>query len=450
MAKSKKASKVRKRKDFDLGSLRRQLAPGLHTTRAYSWTLDEIMSARDDQIAGRFARPVRLATSLRTNGALYTAWRNRLAPQVALGVALEGGRGAAASEAPALFGSDGIGLTPATRKELHSTLANHGFAIGVNDWQPREDGSRVDVYHRPWPLDGVWWDEVKGALQTWVLDDRGQRTQEQINHGDGRWTIYAGASSYPWQQDAALLSASLLWPANALALRDFSKGSASHGNAKVVGELGENVDLQIFDEDGNASMSEQAAEFLLLLQDIASQDCPVGIKPAGSKIDYLTNASRAWEVWVQLSMVSEKGIARVYLGTDGTLGSQGGAPGVDVAQLFGVATTIVQSDLTILSTGYQTGTIEPWGAINHGNSSTVPRHRYLMPDADLERTRDDTAKNEAAYCKAIQDRRAAGFAVTQEWADELADRMGVERLELAGQQTVETAEAPPALRRIAG
>ena len=212
MAKSKKARKVRKRKDFDLGRLRRQLEAAMNVTRAYSWDLESIMRARDDQIAGRFAQPVRLAAALRTDGALYTAWRNRIAPQQSIGVELKpAGSGRATSvagEAAALFGSAGIGLTLATRKQLHGTLANHGVAVGVNDWQPREDGSRVDVYHRAWPLDYVWWDEVKRALQTWTLDESGQRRQEARCHPTPTRSPGFHTASAP----ASITSPTTSWP----------------------------------------------------------------------------------------------------------------------------------------------------------------------------------------------------------------------------------------------
>jgi hypothetical protein len=47
---------------------------------------------------------------------------------------------------------------------------------------------------------------------------------------------------------------------------------------------------------------------------------------------HLVNSSQAWEVWAKLAEVAERRAARIYLGTDGVLGAQGGAPGVDISR----------------------------------------------------------------------------------------------------------------------
>ena len=459
MGKKKRAAKIRKSDEFPSARLHRPPRPPVLPSTAYSWDLPSIMSARDAQQRGHFRTPVQLATSMRTDDAIFTARRNRLAPLRCLGVQIKPGRGARAGsiagEAEALFGQEGIAISRETIASINGDLADHGVAIGYNDWAPRVDGSRVDLVHKVWPLELVNWDSARRQLYTQVESGSGTpgpygEALHPITHGDGTWIVYQSHELHPWRQDAAILAAALVWARHAFAARDWSRGSASHGNAKVVGALPEGVPLQDSDDEGNTTISDEAAAFLELLEDLAGLDMPVGIKPAGSEVDYLMNTSRAWEVWERLMQNAEKAAARAYLGTDGTLGSMGGAPGVDIEQLFGVATTIVQGDISAITKGIRTGILEPWCAVNFGDSAACPKRKYRIVDPDEKRAeedeqrkRDELVKNEAAYTEAIKARREAGFEVTQEWADNLADRLGVERAQLAVQPASSATVATP-------
>ncbi len=225
----------------------------------------------------------------------------------------------------------------------------------------------------------------------------------------------------PHRLDAALLPAALVWARHAFANRDWANGSSAHGNAKVVGELPDGTALT--DEDG--ALTQEASAFLTLLTNVASHDSPVGIRPAGSKMDYMTNSSRAWEVWSQLTDKAERAAARIYLGTDGILGAQGGAPGVDITALFGVATGEVQADLRCVEKALQTGVLSPWAAINFGDDKQAPTRLYVFPDPDAIAVREDYAKREDAFLKAIQAYRAAGFVVDQPLTDRVAKEHGI-------------------------
>ena len=451
MAASRRARKIRQSSDFSLDSLRRMVRSPLVPAAAYSWELEGIMSARDAQIMGRFNAPCRLAVAMRTDDALAVAFKNRLAPQRALSVDIKAAPGPSgaqiAREAEALFGQEGIGLTTETLADINGDLANHGLAIGYNTWNVRDDGSRIDVEHHSWPLDWVWYHPTSRVLVTHLdcmpvigvppfeLQPFAQSlpgsgimgfsggTLVPIIHGDGRWVIYRAHEHMPWKQDAAILSASLVWARHAFGMRDWAKGSASHGNAKVVGEMPEGSDMQKMSDDGTTMvLTPQAQEFLGLLQDVASLDCAVGIKPAGAKVDYLTNGSRAWEVWRELTANAEKAAARIYLGTDGTLGAQGGAPGVDIASLFGVATTIVQGDLGAITRGARSGIIEPWTALNFGDSRQAPTRCYAIVDPDEQELITEKRARTTAYVEALATLQGSGIQLTQEIADELADQ----------------------------
>lgn len=447
--KKRVAKPIRKAREFRPRDLLRSPKAPIISSAAYSWELASIMGARDEQLAGRFERPVRLAESMRTDDALAVAYWNRLAPVRSLAVELEPAKENRAArdiaaEAEVLFGQDGVAVTQETVTTLNGDLANHGVAVGYNRWSVRDDGSRIDVQLCAWPLEFVYWESVNRCLMT--------RTDETaivpITHGDGRWVVFGAYELMPWRHAACLLPAALVWASHAFANRDWARGSASHGNAKVVGELAEGVALQNIDENGEVSISDEALYFLELLEDIASLDAPVGIKPSGSKVDYLINSSRAWEVWERLMLSREKAAARIYLGTDGTLGAAGGAPGVDIAELFNIATTILQGDIAAIEKGIRTGTMEPWCAVNHGDSALVPRRKYALPDPDQARIREDLIKREDAFTKAIQARKSAGFEIDQAWVNELAKSLGVTPGKLAATERAAVELAPTDVARV--
>lgn len=386
----------------------------------FSWSLQEIFEARNQQMLGHFKLPARLAESMRTDDALAVAYENRLDPQRCIPVALTaatGARGTAiAAEAEGLFGQDGIGLRPETLADINGCLVNHGVAFGCNVATPREDGSRIDFEHKAWPIEWVSWWPVERCFKTQTQDG----FLEPIVHGDGRWTIYKKHQIAPFKSAAALLPAALVWARHAFALRDWAKGSVAHGSAKVIGEMPEGMPLQ-----GPDGLTPEAAALIELLRSIASGDAPVGIRPAGSKTDFLTNNSTAWQVWSELVANGDKSAARIYLGTDGTLGSQGGAPGVDIQTLFGVAATRVSGDLRAIERGIRTGVIEPWAALNFGDSSLAPTRKYLIPDKNADAERESLAKRNASFFARIAAARENGFSITQGYADDAARECGL-------------------------
>lgn len=441
LAASKRAKVIRDRSDFNVRELESVLKPPMRGAGGGSWSIEEIVAARDQQMAGRFRLAARLAESMGTDDALFVARQNRLAPVQALGVEIEpskSGRGdKIADEADALFGINGIAVSPETMKTVRANLVDHGAAFASISWTARADGSRIDPILSAWPIEHVWWHEIAGCYVTPVRHlecdpdptpgamfggaQGAMQMIEPILHGDGRWVVFAKSEVLPHRLDAAVLPAAMVWARHAFANRDWAKGSATHGNAKVVGELPDGTALS--DADGN--LTAEAAAFLTLVQAIASQDSPAGIRPSGSKVDYVTNSSRAWEVWKELTENAERAAARIYLGTDGTLGAQGGAPGVDLQALLGVATSAIQGDLACIERCLQSGLISPWAAINFGDDKLAPTRRYTYPDPDEAAVRKDFAERNAAFLAAIKAAQDAGFVTSPEYVRSLAEQYGV-------------------------
>lgn len=423
-----------------------------------SWSLNEIFEAREEQMLGQFVRPARMSEQMNTDDALFTAKTNRLAPLDAIPVKLKaakGARGASiADEAEGLFGADGVGITSAALKSVHNCLVDHGIAFATCVATPREDGSRVDFEMHYWPIEYVRWDPVFRVFKARADPNTvqpGDIPETPYNeygfvggywipviHGDGRWIIFSDFEIEPFRH-GTILPASLVWARHAFAARDWARGSKAHGSAKVVGELPAGVPLQ-----KGGVLSPEAEAFIALLQSIAHDNAPAGIRPAGSKTEFVTNNSTAWQVWSELMTNSEKAAARIYLGTDGVLGSQGGAPGVDIEKLFGVARIKINGDAKTISRGIDTGLIEPWCAVNFGDSRLAPRRQYLMPNNDREEKTGNYAKRNDAYYKALVDAKQAGLVLTPAYIAQLAKDYRVRVPDLASVPTAATVAAPVA------
>lgn len=433
MPASKKATTTRRAQEFKLAELLRMIQPPQDSSSSYGWGLDEIRAAVDMQLAGKFASPVRLAKRMGTDHAAFVARNYRLAPQRAIGVRVVGQKSTALTEASALFGPRGKAVTPSVMSDINATLADHGIAIGYNTWIPREDGSRVDVVHKEWPLEYVEYDTTTRQLFTRV--DQSSNVDNinrvPIVHGDGLFTVYSKHDREPWTHDAAIIAAGLLWSLHAFGLRDLASSSKAHGLAKAKGELPEGMKL----DDGNGNLSPDALAFVQMAVSLLSGTGIFGLAPSGAKLDWIANPSNAWQVFDLITAIGEKGFARIYTGTDGILGSVGGAPGVDITALFGVATTIVQGDLGALENGFSEGVIEPWCAINHGDSSYQIRREYMLPDADAQAEREQFATRRDRFWTDVKSMRDNGCIVDQEAINDLAARYDVPAPTLASATT---------------
>jgi hypothetical protein len=447
LAASKRATRTRTSDEFDVRALTPTYRTPIVPSSAPGFDLPGVYAALDAQQVGMFYGPSELAKAMRRDDAIYVARTNRIAPMRCLGVEITPGKGpkasTAASEGEAQFGDDGVAVTQDTMADIDGCLADHGLAIGINNLTPRDDGSRVDVAHTMWPLQWTWYNAAARCLMTRVDpfpsrdvsaygvdtmprdthgDPRLSSSVVPIVHGDGRWTVYRKHEFVPWTQDAAILAGGLVFAAHLLCLRSWGKGADSHGGAKVIGELPEGFDL---DTD-----SPEVQGFLTQLQAIAVGDAPFGVKPFGSKIDLLSNPATMHLVFKDLVENREKAAARIWLGTDAILGSVGGAPGVDISELFRMANSLLQGDLEAIKRGFRQGVIEPWAAINFGDSACAPTRSYLVPDADSAAVATADGDRQTAYLAGVASLKSAGIELTQTMVEDLADAFHAKPIEL--------------------
>lgn len=132
------------------------------------------------------------------------------------------------------------------------------------------------------------------------------------------------------------------------------------------------------------------------------------------------------------------------------LGVQSQGPGVDNATLFGVRDDIVEGDLSALERGIAEGLIQPWCAVNFGDSTLAPWRKYLLPDADEDARRDSLAKRTAAFFDAIKQTKEQGFQADQTYVNTLADEFGVKAplLPMESNKAPSIALAPTDIARV--
>jgi hypothetical protein len=378
-----------------------------------SWSVESIRQARDAQMRGDFKLPVKLAAAMRTDDAMFIAYHNRIAPHAAIATELRAAPGARGEPIKNKALSSCI-VGRGVLQGICGTLADHGIAIGYIEQETNEDGTRVDFRLTEWPLEHVKYNESTEQLETRIRD--GLPT-EPIVHGNGRWVVFKKFNVKPWQQEACLLPGALLFAVHAESIKDWAAAANTHGQAKIIGELPEGWSLQ---DDDSGELTQEAQAFLAMMQDIVSGEVGAGIMPHGAKADFVSNGSTAWQVFTEIVNNREKAAARIYLGTDAILGSVGGAPGVDIAQLFGVATTKIQGDFTCIEQALRTGFFEPWTAINEGDSRYAPTLVYLLPDVDAAKKTAEYDENLTKLLARVKELKEQGMIVDQPVIDRLA------------------------------
>lgn len=406
--------KVRERDEFKGEGSVARTAPR-RDQPATCWGLEAIRAARDDQLRGVFKRPVEMAKHMRTDDALYVAYHTRLAPQASVLRSLVPASGVRGRNV-LKKATASVQIPGSVLMSIHGTLADHGIAIGYNEHVVSDDGSRVDFRLTEWPLEHVRYNSSTEQLETPTRNG----PTIPIVHGDGRFTVFRKFHTQPWTQEAAVLPGAFVWASHATVLSDWNQSGTAHGMSKLIGRLPAGVPIGTAD-----TLTPEAAAFLRTLQDLVNGNSAAGVVPAGSETDWVSDSSTAWQIFSELAADRKKAAARIYLGTDAILGSVGGAPGVDIAALLGLASSKLQGDFECLEQAIRSGVLEPWAAINEGDSRYAPWLVYKLPDTDAIRRAEEQAKKRSVFFATIKEYKDAGMLLDQPTIDLLARDYGV-------------------------
>lgn len=416
---SRIAPRVRDASEFPAPRI---IVPPRKSITSLTWDIESVRAARDALLLGKFKLPSKLADVVMSDDAIFTAFHNRIAPQFAVRTSLEprgGVRGAAvAKRARAL-----VHISRGVLAGIAGTMAQLGGAVGHITREASEDGTTVEMRLDEWPMEFVEWDPT---LECLVTQTRDGGVRVPIVHGDGEWVVFSKFKNEWWKREACILPAALVWVSHAEGLMNWNATAASHGQAKIIGTLPEGFAIQEGDGSGSERLSPEAEMFLQMMRDVVSGEAAAGVKPFGADAQFISNGSNAWQVFLELVQNREKAAARIYLGTDAILGSIGGAPGVDISQLFGVASTKIQGDFEAIEQAINTGLLEPWAALNEGDSRYAPRLKYHMPDPDSERASEDAIKKHDRLFKTLEQYRANGMLIDQDVVDALCVTFGID------------------------
>lgn len=398
----------------------------------YAWTYDEIVAARDAQIRGAFRMPVQLARSLLTEPSIYAAQLNRIAPHrglprtITCRQELRGTPAAILEEAVQTFCSDAsVALSTGVQADAFDALSMHALHVEQIVWEARSDGSRLDAFVTPWPLEATEWSEVDKCLIATTTTGRCR-----IEHGDGRWIVTAKHADQPWRW-GALVPLSGLWSDVAFARRDRSKNAESHGEDKWIGSLPEGVPLDSEEADAMQEQLVKLYEFRRVM-----------LKPHGSEVVRNEAMGQNWQIFKEIIESDLKDAQRILLGQDGSMTNTGGNY-VKAWGLFGVRNDIIESDLSTRGSCLSTGLLRPWSLLNFGRWDRL-EHRWLIPDADEDARRESAAARRRALFEALELAKKAGCVVDQAYVDQVAAEYGVTAPRLAAQEPAAPAEQPAA------
>lgn len=445
-ATTKRAKRVRFEGEFPLTRLAPELRFPLRMLGDYVWDDDMIRNARDAQLRGYFWQPAKLSHSIGSDAGLFTARLNRLAPMRGLPVELRPADATTRAarvldEAEGLFGAQGIAIGRDTLVTLNKQLVDHGVFFAYNRWTVRPDGSRVDVELLAWPIEFVRW--LPQTRSFFTLTKPGQLMK--IEHGDGRWVVGQIEKIDPWAQGCVVPS-SRVWADRSFAIRDRSNASRSHAQTKNIGTLPQGVSIYAKAADGTVTLSNEAQAMLALLAAMHTSDLPYGLKPFGADIDQKINSSQAWQIWSEMIKTDDADASRIYLGQDGTTTNAGGDY-IKSERMFGVRNDLVEGDLSTFVEALRTGTIEPWAAINFGDSKCAPTRMWLMPDADEDARRSSIGQHLDAFFAAVDNLKTKGFDLTQDVVNGLCRTFGVGPFKLkdlaGGVKAGDVAPSPP-------
>jgi hypothetical protein len=388
-----------------------------------NWNVERIRHARDQHAQGQFESSAPLADAMLTDARIAPGLMQRLGPLLGIPREVTGGQrwnghGLAEKvrlEAEQMFAPESTACPPGTLAAGFVSTAMLGPAILQNVCRGRTDGSRIDFETRPWPMQLSSWNEALKRYQVSTTD--GLITVEP---NDGKWIVIEpyGPRSFMY---GALRSLALVWADRAYAQRDRSNHSAAHGSMSIIGTL----------PDGIATKDDQGIAFTQAIKMLQRARAGI-VKAHGSSVEAFEPKTLAWQIFGQIVNSTN---ADIMLALNGISDSRVYKP---ISQIDGVRYDIVRTELGAATVGYNEGLLKPWTLLNFGDADVVPKLGWAIPDLREQERVDAMARRFQAYAESIVALQKANFDVTQDIADRIAERFGVEA------PTLKPTKLPPA------
>lgn len=394
------------------GYLEQTFDPPSPSTFINTWTVDLIRGYRVRHDLGEFLASSAIVDALVTDPRVLASLGQRVSTPVNLTHEVKtaelprGAKGKASladearDEVAAMFGRFAKTCPPHVQKEIVACFVMCGVAIAQNVWTPKPDGSRWDVEVRPWPIEYVVWNN--GLRKYQILHSRGLET---IEHGDGKWIIFAPWGYRSWMR-GALRALSMPWADRQYGVRYRSQHAAIHGTPMPIGTLPANLPI-----DGL-----EGKKFQTLIRGIRAGRT-AGVKPYGSVIEMLEAKTVAFQIFNDIVKNGNEDIAIALLGQDGTIakGSVYTPP-----MLEGVRFDLVEDDAVGFDAPISSGMILPWTLVNHGDADVMPHAQHQVPNPEEDQRLDAQRAKWEAFAEVWTELVDGGFERTQDAADALA------------------------------
>jgi hypothetical protein len=400
----------------------------------FGWNVDRIRRARDDHALGVFNVSALLADAMMVDPRIFSGLAQRIGPLVGLPLEISGaarwnGKGmseTARSECAAMFAPESTACPPGTRAAGFTATGMMGTCILQNVWLSRDDGSRIDVEVRPWPMQLSWWNEAAKRYQLFTTD--GTVTVEP---NDGKWIVIEPHGPRSFLR-GCIRPLALLWADRSYALRDRSNASAAHGSMGIVGTLPESVSIS----------SEEGKKFLSTLRLL--QQARAGIvKAFGAQVETFEPKSLMWQIYNAIISGSNADALLILTGLN--------AEGVykPISQIDGVKYDLIMTEIAAATAQYNAGLVVPWTLLNFGDESLAPRLNWLVPDPREQERLDALGRRHQSFTTAMLGySKALGRPLNaeedQDFVDRLAASFGVEAPKLQPKAKVTAPPAGPA------
>lgn len=408
-----------------------------HTFRSFAsplafagFDLERARSAVEQHDLGIFIESSTLAVASMRFGPVFAALGQAIAPALALPRVVSGGtRGLAKTLAeqveaqlaprrgllpspyfpPTLWGSAAIDLRLMGFAVLQHVYGDPDPLTGVRP-----------IYTRRWPTWAVQYYRWRRTYVAITADG-----PVDIISGDGKFTLL-GDTEEP-HFDGAIRALATEVIDGRLTQQARANYVDKYGSPKLIGEMPEKVAVRT--PEGDA--------FFEALSTIRGPD-GFGVIPHGAKVDWYSISAQQSTVFKDSLDNVWQYVAAILLGTDGTMSP---STGVYSAPIFaGVRRDLIDRMLKAMVRGVNMGHVSPWLAFNFAASIADRRAQGLwvdpvldipLPDPDADARMKSYAERVEKLHAIVKAERDAGFDVTQERVNQLAEKLDVEAPVLA-------------------
>ncbi len=370
------------------------------------WSVEKIRRHRDTFQEGRVFQGKRLARFFKRDSNVVGALGQRVAPWLGCPHTLEGGSDGARAELELMLAVRGTLLQAPTKRSVAEDLTMCGLAVLQTTWRPRKDGTRWDPIVEVWDLESVDHDPRCG----YVAMTREGRVP--IVHGDGKWSVIRTTEKHP-HENGAVIPLSLPVASRGHSIVDRASGGRAIGHPKLHAELPDKIAVG---SDVGKSLDAAVGKLWDGVRHI--------VTAAGTKLAKVEFTGTGWQIFRDGPKLDKSDIFLALTGQDGSAANEGGSY-AKAYILQGILFAWVVEDVAAGSSGYTSGILRPWAAINTGDPENAPAIMWPLPDPEVNEMLSALAKRHLDFAASLAAHRTNGHKITREWVEATAKEFRV-------------------------